>query len=72
MNPADFPDLPKWIAVLAERDKGIMLIGMIALSAAIWLVMTRFTYPRLLPLVRVGLLLGFYALLVIPILMGVV
>lgn len=59
MNSA-FPDITKWFAVIAMRENGMALVLLIVITALGLLVNARYLYPRLLPLVRRGVVIVFW------------
>lgn len=55
-----FPKYGEWVAVIALRDQGILLVTAAVLFVVAWLCLSRYQFPRLLPVARGAILLGFY------------
>jgi len=71
VNTSDFPNLAGWATYFASQSRGAIMIALIVLAGLAWLLMARFTWPKLLPLVRVSLVGAFYVSLGVLIYLGV-
>lgn len=71
MNIEDFPNLQHWIDYYTGQGRGAVMVALIALAGFTWLMTARFTWPKLLPYVRVALVGAFYLSLVVLLLIGV-
>ena len=60
MNPSDYPDFQKWIAMTNARNNGLLLVVVIAVSVVVWLANARFIWPKLLPAFRLITVAAFY------------
>lgn len=58
-----FPRYGDWVAVIARRDQGVLLVTAAVLFVVAWLCLSRFQFPKLLPWVREGTLFIFYVTL---------
>jgi hypothetical protein len=61
----DFPNLPAYTLALARMDRGIELVAMMALAAVVWLWLARFSWPQMLPALRVASFVAFYLSLIV-------
>ena len=61
----NYPKYQEWLAVLARRDSGLLLVVAVALVFAFWLCYARYWWPRLLPKMRIGVLAVYYIGLVL-------
>ena len=57
---SQYPGYRAWLVVLSQNDVGLLFVGMVVLTVVAWLVLARFGYPRLLPALRIGLVILFY------------
>jgi hypothetical protein len=58
-----FPYDDQYIKVVQQRDRGVMMIAIIAFAGLTWLWLGRFNFPRLLPVLRVATVLLFFVTL---------
>jgi hypothetical protein len=56
----NFPNLSRYTLALARMDKGLELTALIAFTAVVWLCLARFSWPRLLPALRMAAFVAFY------------
>lgn len=56
----EFPDYHIWIEVLGRRDQGVILLALAVLFGVAWLINGRFYWPKLLPIIRAAVIVGFY------------
>ena len=63
-----FPHYAEYLQIIATRDRGLALVGMLVLSALITLLNVRFGWPWLMPLTRLVLVAGFFVSLAVIVL----
>jgi hypothetical protein len=55
-----FPRYAEYLAIVAQRDRGLALVGIMVLAGLVYLLNVRFGWPWLLPVTRLALVAGFF------------
>ena len=55
-----FPHYAEYLAIVAQRDRGLALVAAMVLAGLVYLLNIRFGWPWLMPITRLALVAGFF------------
>lgn len=61
----EYPNYARWLALLAQRNAGVLFVVVTAVISVLILAECRFLFPRFFPAARASLSVGFLILLVV-------